>query len=74
MAIADGGTLLWSCNWSCNELFHKIYENYVQLCFKLKYKTPVFNGYTPSTKDAWRHGRSGKVSQLVEIHDENRWH
>ena len=44
----------------------------MRLCFNLKVKTVVFDGYTPSTKDAMRHGRSGKVSQLVKIHDENQ--
>ena len=38
----------------------------------LKGKTVVFDGNTPSANDATRHGRSGKVSQLVKIHHENR--
>ena len=32
----------------------------------------VFDDYTPSNKDVMRHGRSKTVSQLVQIHRENR--
>ena len=36
--ITDGGALLWSNDWSRNELFQEIYENYVRLRFNLKVK------------------------------------
>ena len=69
--IADGGALLWCCDWKKNEQFCEIFEKYTSLLKHLQAKIVVFDGYDMSTKDATHQKRSGKVSQTVEIHDQH---
>ena len=70
--IADGGALLWCCDWKRNELFATIFNKYSQFLAHHKIDTVVFDGYTLSTKDATHQKRSGKISQTVDISDDNR--
>ena len=69
--IADGGTLLWCCNWKNNELFSEIFRRYIDFSRHLKLDIIVFHGYLLSTKDSTHQKRSGKISQTVEINDLN---
>ena len=69
--MADGGALLWSCNWSKNEKFRTIFQKYVAKCRFLKINIIVFDGYNKSTKDATHASRSGKSSEVVEICEDN---
>ena len=69
--VADGGALLWSCNWSKNEKFRTIFQQYVPKCRFLKINVIVFDGYNKSTKDAIHASRSGKSSEVVEIREDN---
>ena len=70
--VADGGALLWCCNWTKHEKFSKIFQKYVDKCRHLRINIIVFDGYASSTKDATHKSRSAKISQVVEIHDDNR--
>ena len=69
--IADGGALLWCCNWKKNQSFQTIFKMYADfLCF-LKITVVVFDGYLLSTKNVTHQKRSGKVSSTVEIKETN---
>ena len=70
--IADGGALLWCCNWKKNELFSEIFQKYIDFSRHLKLEIIVFDGYLLSTKDSTHQKRSGKISQTVEINDLNQ--
>ena len=66
--FADGGTLLWSCNWTKGETFSKIFAMYKDSCRKFtefNIKTVVFDGYNKSTKDATHKARSSKMFPIV---------
>ena len=65
--VADGGALLWSCNWSKNENFRKIFQKYINKCLMEKYDAVVFDWYISSTKDGTRKSRSVRISQTTEI-------
>ena len=69
--VADGGALLWCCNWSKNEKFRNIFQKFVNKCFSEKFDIVVFDGYTSSTKDVTRKSRSTKTAQTIEIDDDN---
>ena len=69
--VADGGALLWSCNWKKNELFGNIYKKYIRKCKELHINTVVFDGYQMSTKDGTHRSRTGKIFQTVEVRDNN---
>ena len=69
--IADGGGLLWSCDWKEEKLFLEICQNYVNLIHKLKINVIMFDEYSLSTKDTTRKKRSGGVSNTVDIKDIN---
>ena len=69
--VADGGALLWLCNWRKGEKFSKIFDLYIDKCRKFNINTVVFDGYNKSTKDATHKERSNKMSQVVEISDGN---
>jgi 5'-3' exonuclease len=69
--VADGGALLWLCNWQKNEKFRTIFQQYVAKCHSLKINIVVFDGYSKSTKDATHASRSGKSSEVVEICEDN---
>ena len=71
-ALLMGGALLWCCDWKRNELFATIFNKYSQFLAHHKIDTVVFGGYTLSTKDATHQKRSGKISQTVDISDDNR--
>nr|XP_047133400.1 uncharacterized protein LOC124811573 isoform X1 [Hydra vulgaris] len=68
--MADGGALLWCCNWKKNELFSEI-NLYINFAQHLQLDTIIFDGYQSSTKDSIHQKRSGKISQTVEINDLN---
>ena len=65
--IANGGALLWSCNWTKGENFSKIFEMYIDGWRKFRINTVVFDGYNNSTKNVTHKTRSNKMSQVVEI-------
>ena len=69
--VADGGALLWCCNWKRNEMFSRIFQKYIVKCQYLRINVVVFDRYASSTKDATHKSRSAKVSQVVQIHDDN---
>ena len=69
--IADGGGLLWSCDWKEGKLFLEICQNYVNVIHKLKINVIMFDEYSLSTKDTTRKKRSGGVSNTVDIKDIN---
>ena len=69
--VADGGALLWLCNWSKGEKFRKIFALYIDKCRKFNINTFVFDWCNKSTKDAAHKKRSNKMSQVVEISDGN---
>lgn len=70
-SIADGGALLWCCNWKTNEFFSEILKKYVKFLSKLKIDIVIFDGYSVSTKDA-THSKREKSSNAIEIQDQNR--
>ena len=67
LRVADRGALLWSCNWSKNENFRKIFQKYIDKCLMEKFDVVVFDGYISLTKDVTRKSRSVRISQTVEI-------
>ena len=67
--IADGGVLLWCCNWK--KSFENIFEMYANFLQFLQISTVVFDGYSLSTKDATHKKRSGKASATIEIKETN---
>ena len=67
--VFDGGSLVWCCNWTKNEKFTDIFQEYVDKCLIEKSDIAVFDGYAPATKDVTRKSRSGKMSETVEIED-----
>ena len=69
--VADGGALLWLCNWRKGEKFRKIFYLYIDKCRKFNINTVVFDGYNKSIKDATHKERSSKMSLVVEISDGN---
>ena len=72
---ADGGALLWLCNWKKGEKFSKIFDMYIDKCRqKFNINTDVFHGYNKSTKDATHKEGSNKMSEVVEISDGNTFH
>ena len=64
--VADGGALLWLCNWRKGEKFSKIFDLYIDKCRKFNINTVVFDGYNKLTKE-----RSNKMSWVVETSDGN---
>ena len=71
LKVADGGALLYCCDWNKGEIFDNIFEKYIQFLNYLKVSVVVFDGYENSTKDATRIKR-GSLSQFaVEIHKSN---
>ena len=64
--VADGGALLWLCNWRKGEKFRKIFDLYIDKCRKFNINTVVFDGYNKLTKE-----RSNKMSWVVETSDGN---
>lgn len=50
-SIADGGTLLWCCDWRRNEPFDAIFKKYVNFLVYLQIDIVVFDRYEISTKD-----------------------
>eukprot|EP00794_Sanderia_malayensis_P008462 gene8462-9369_t len=69
--IADGGALLWCCDWKKDETFEIIFQRYSQFLTHLGIDTIVFDRYSLSTKDATHQKRAGKMSQTVEIRNDN---
>ena len=69
--IADGGALLWCCDWKKSESFQKIFKKYSDLLTYLKLNIVVFDGYSLSTKDITHQKRSGRASQTTEMKDTN---
>ena len=65
--VANGGALLWYCNWSKIENFRKIFQKCIDKCLMEKFDVVVFDGYISSTKDVTRKSRSVRISQTVEI-------
>lgn len=61
--IADGGVLLWCCDWKKDETFEVIFQRCSQFLTHLGIDTIVFDGYALSTKDATHQKRAGKMSQ-----------
>ena len=57
--IIDGGALLWCCDWKNDETFEKIFEKYLKFLSYHSVDIIVFDGYSPSTKDATHRKRSG---------------
>ena len=43
--VADGGALLWLCNWKKGEKFSKIFDMYINICRKFNFNIVVFDGY-----------------------------
>ena len=70
-SIADGGALLWCCNWKSNELFSEILKRYINFLRSLRIDIIVLDGYSASTKDATHHKRQ-KSSNSIEIKMQNR--
>ena len=70
--IADGGALLWCCNWKKNQSFQSIFQMYIDFLRFLKITVVVFDGYLLSTKDVTHQKRSGKVSSTVEVKETNK--
>ena len=66
-SIADGGALLWCCNWRRNESFDDILKRYVTFLKSLKIDIIVLDGYSASTKDCTHNKREIKSSNTVEI-------
>ena len=50
--VADGGALLWCCNWKRGETFENIFEMFANFSQFLKINTVLFDGYSLSTKYA----------------------
>ena len=69
--IADGGGLLWCCDWKRDETFSVIFQRYAVFLTNHNIDTIVFDGYSLSTKDSTHQKRSGPVSQEVEIKEAN---
>ena len=69
--VANGGALLWLCNWKKGEKFSKIFDMHIDKCRKFNINTVVFDGCNKSTKDATHKERSNEMSQVVEISDGN---
>ena len=67
--IADGGALLWCCDWKKSESFQKIFKKYSDLLTYLKFNIVVFNGYSLSTKDTTHHKSSGRAFQTTQLKD-----
>ena len=65
--VAYGEVLLWSCNWSKNDNFSKIFQKYIDKCLMEKFDVIVFDGYIFSTKSITCKSRSVRISQTVEI-------
>lgn len=70
-SIADGGALLWCCDWRRNEPFDAIFKKYVNFLVYLQIDIVVFDGYEISTKDTTHHKRQGKTAHTVEIMEGN---
>ena len=69
--IADGGALLWCCDWKKDDTFLSIFESFSKFLINLDIDIIVFDGYNLSTKDYTHLQRSGKMSQRVEIRSDN---
>ena len=50
--IADGGALLWCCNWKRKKSFENIFEMYANFLQFRQINTFVFDSYSLSSKDA----------------------
>ena len=48
--VADGGALLWCCNWKRNEMSSRIFQKYIVKCQYLRIIVVAFDGYASSTK------------------------
>lgn len=69
--VADGGALLWCCDWKKGESFNVIFQKYSNFLRHLGIHTIVFDGYELSTKDATHQKRAGIMSQNVDIKNDN---
>ena len=69
--IADGGALLWCCDWKKDETFEIIFRRFSQFLLHLEIDIIVFDGYNMSTKDSTHQKRGGKKSQTVQIREGN---
>ena len=69
--VADGGALLWCCDWKKDEAFNVILQTYTTFLRKRLINTVVFDGYELSTKDSTHQKRAGNISQDVDIKEEN---
>ena len=69
--IADGGALLYCCDWNKGEIFDNIFEKYIQFLNYFKVGVVVFDGYENSTKDTTRIKRGTITQYAVEIHKSN---
>ena len=63
--VADGGALLWSCNWSKNDKFRTIFQKYVAKCRFLKINIIVFDGYKNQLKMQLMHRDQGNHPKLL---------
>lgn len=66
--VADRGVLFWCCKWT---KISNVFQKYFDKCRYLKIIIIVFDGYASSTKDPTPKSKSAKVSQVVEIHEDN---
>ena len=69
--VADGGALLWCCDWKKGEPFKTIFQKYSNFLTHLGIHTIVFDGYELSIKDATHQKRARVMSHNVDIKDEN---
>ena len=69
--VANGGALLWCCDWKKEETFKVIFQRYSNFLSHLGIDTIVFDGYDLSTKDATHQKWAGLMSHNVDIKDEN---
>lgn len=69
--IANGGALLWCCDWKKNETLLTIYERFSKFLLNLEIDIIVFDEYTLSTKYSTHLKRTGKMSQGVDIRSDN---
>lgn len=70
--IADGGALMWCCNWKKNQSFETISKMYADFLHFLNITVVVFDGYSLSTKDVTHQKRSGNISSTVEVKETNK--
>ena len=69
--IFDGSALSWCCDWKRNETFEKNFEKYSNFLSYHSIDVFVFQGYTPSRKDAIHRKRSETLSETVEIKNDS---